>query len=203
MFIKSTNVKKRKKGMGFEEIKISKGFSGKNKRVKNDFYPTPTNAIIPILEYIENQNVWECACGDGAISSVLVNAGFNVISTDLNDYGYGKVGVDFLSQKSKLANTIVTNPPYNLINDFIEKANKLDIDEFLYLLPLDKLNGKARTFLMQKSGLYALYSFRGRLKFCGGKSPMMFHCWYHFKRGYVGDIKFKFIDTDDGNIKLF
>ena len=189
--------------MGFDEMKIAKGFSGKNKRVENDFYPTPANAIIPILKHIPSCNVWECACGDGAISTVLEQNGFNVVSTDLNDYGFGETGIDFLTQKYRLANTIVTNPPYNLINKFIEKATELKVTDFLYLLPLDKLNGKARTFLMQKAGLFALYSFRGRLRFVGGKSPMMFHCWYHFKPGYNGDVTFKFIDTDDGNFKMF
>jgi len=34
-------------------------------------------------------SIWEPACGDGAISKVLLAAGFDVVSTDLIDRGFG------------------------------------------------------------------------------------------------------------------
>jgi len=41
------------------------------------------------VESFEGQ-IWEPACGDGAISRVLEAAGYQVISTDLIDRGYGQ-----------------------------------------------------------------------------------------------------------------
>ena len=68
-------------------------------RQKDDFYPTPKEAIDALIK-VENlpKDIWEPACGNGAISKPLISAGHNVISTDLNDYGYGKTGVDFLME---------------------------------------------------------------------------------------------------------
>ena len=60
------------------------------RRVPHDFYPTPPEAIRALLsvETFEG-SIWEPACGDGAISKVLLEAGHEVVSTDLIDRGYG------------------------------------------------------------------------------------------------------------------
>ena len=70
---------------------------------KDDFYPTPPQAVLPLLPHLEligntQYDVWECACGDGAISKVLEENGLNVRSTDLIDRGYGDYGIDFLME---------------------------------------------------------------------------------------------------------
>jgi hypothetical protein len=54
------------------------------------FHPTPPRAVRALLTVEAFVGViWECACGDGAISRVLEAAGHQVISTDLVDRGYG------------------------------------------------------------------------------------------------------------------
>lgn len=60
------------------------------RRVPHDFYPTPPEAVRALLsvEAFEG-SIWEPACGDGAISKVLLAAGFDVVSTDLIDRGFG------------------------------------------------------------------------------------------------------------------
>ena len=60
------------------------------RRVPHDFYPTPPEAVRALLsvETFEG-SIWEPACGDGAISKVLLEAGHEVVSTDLIDRGYG------------------------------------------------------------------------------------------------------------------
>ena len=60
------------------------------------FYPTPpeaTQALLDREKFIGN--VYECACGDGAMSKVLIKNGYNVYSSDLIDRGYGKTKLDF------------------------------------------------------------------------------------------------------------
>ena len=83
------------------------------KRAAFEFYPTPPEAVRALLsvESFEG-SVWEPACGDGAISKVLEAAGYQVVSTDLIDRGYGAGRQDFLKSDRTFAKNIITNPPY-------------------------------------------------------------------------------------------
>lgn len=67
-----------------------------NPRAKNDFYATDPRAIELLLN-VENfsDKVWECACGEGHLSKVLESKGYDVISTDLIDRGFGTGGGRF------------------------------------------------------------------------------------------------------------
>lgn len=61
-------------------------------REKNDFYATNPHALeiaMPILKEILHNDIWECACGQGHLSKVLQDNGYNVKSTDLIDRGWG------------------------------------------------------------------------------------------------------------------
>ena len=84
-----------------------------------DFYPTPEWATEALLkqETFEG-NVWECACGDGAMSEVLKKFGYDVYSSDLYDRGYGDHGVDFTQSRKKVDN-VITNPPFHSAEDFV------------------------------------------------------------------------------------
>lgn len=91
------------------------------------FYPTPPRGVRALLAHEAFAGViWECACGDGAISRILEAAGFEVISTDLVDRGYGRGGHDFLADHATLVDHIVTNPPFSpprgLAARFVEHA---------------------------------------------------------------------------------
>lgn len=95
------------------------------RRLPNEFYPTPSEAVLALLS-VETFDgpIWEPACGEGAIARVLTDAGHEVVATDLNEYGYGEGGRDFLAEQRPLARHIVTNPPYGfgLADAFITKA---------------------------------------------------------------------------------
>ena len=92
-------------------------------REGHDFYATdPIAATLLIQNYQLNNNIWEASCGQGHLSKVFEDSGFNVKSTDLIDRGYGETGIDFLAQTGKFDGDIVTNPPYSLANQFVYKA---------------------------------------------------------------------------------
>ncbi|WP_319533255.1 hypothetical protein [uncultured Cohaesibacter sp.] len=116
-----------------------------------DFFPTPAWATYAL---INNENfegdIWECACGDGAMSAVLEETGNEVYSSDLYDRGYGESGIDFLTQQ-KIVPNIVTNPPYNSAQAFVEHANRLATRKFALLLRLAFLEGsnRAKTIFTQ------------------------------------------------------
>lgn len=105
------------------------GGAGKDKRRELDFYPTPKNVTRALMDFMFkedrfdfNTSIWECACGDGSMSEVLKEYCPAVYSSDLRSTGYGEVA-DFLHTNRKGEfNAIITNPPFNLSAQFIEKA---------------------------------------------------------------------------------
>ena len=82
---------------------------------RRDFYATPAWVTEALLQHVRFRGpVWEPCCGDGAMSSVLAEHGYDVVSTDIVDRGFGKPGVDFLASRDVPGGcrSIVTNPPY-------------------------------------------------------------------------------------------
>lgn len=109
-----------------------------------DFFPTPkwaTHALIDNEAF--KGEIWESACGNGAMSEVLEQTGQSVLSTDLYDRGYGEGGKDFILATHKSAN-IVTNPPYNAAEAFVRQGVQLAEKKFALLLRLAFLEGANR-----------------------------------------------------------
>lgn len=104
-----------------------------------DFYETPewcseiiSDRLIQYIDY-KNSEIWEPACGLGAISEVLSKY-WIVHSTDIVNRGYSsqvdtKDFLDYNTTTNKPNfnyNAIVTNPPYGkLLDKFIYKALEL------------------------------------------------------------------------------
>ncbi|MCO5129603.1 MAG: hypothetical protein M9932_03440 [Xanthobacteraceae bacterium] len=109
-----------------------------------DFFPTPRWATYAL---IDNENfsseIWESACGDGSMSRVLEETGQAVYSSDLYDRGFGDSGIDFLSPQ-RMAENIVTNPPYNCAEGFVASGVKHSRKKFALLLRLAFLEGANR-----------------------------------------------------------
>lgn len=115
-----------------------------------DFFPTPawaTHALIESEEFVGE--IWECACGNGAMSKVLATRG-PVISSDLYDRGFGEGGIDFL-EADWCADNIVTNPPFNAAEGFARQGVRLARRKFALLLRLAFLEGanRARTIFAE------------------------------------------------------
>lgn len=109
-----------------------------------DYFPTPAWATHALME---NEHfygeIWECACGDGAMSRVLARDGNHVRSSDLYDRGFGDIGIDFNTANAP-ADNIVTNPPYNTAEGFVRSGVKLARKKFALLLRLAFLEGANR-----------------------------------------------------------
>lgn len=118
-----------------------------NRRVPTsgaDFYPTPTwvtEALLGVESF--NGKILEPACGDGAIVKVLEAAGCRVDSADLFDWGYGKVGRDFLNFAG-IADNVVTNPPYTLAEKFVMKSLQVTTEKVALFLRLAFLESQRR-----------------------------------------------------------
>ena len=130
---------------------INGGFKPTTKRNADldgpDFYPTPRWATFALIDNEPFKgDIWECACGDGAMSNVLEETGNTVISSDLYNRGFGEIGHDFLST-SRRAPNIITNPPYHSAEGFVASALNQADRKFALLLRLAFLEGanRART----------------------------------------------------------
>ena len=92
-----------------------------------DFYPTPKECTIALLNFlaaagVKFSTVCEPACGDGAISKILEDNMYYTFSSDLRESGYGKPNVNFLTCEPIKADALITNPPFNIADQFILKA---------------------------------------------------------------------------------
>lgn len=109
-----------------------------------DFYPTPEWATYALVDNERfSGDIWECACGDGAMASVLKHASKSVRSSDLYDRGFGERGVDFIGSR-RPADNIVTNPPYNSAEAFVRTGTEQARRKFALLLRLAFLEGANR-----------------------------------------------------------
>lgn len=107
------------------------------------FYPTPAYLIEQFLQYEDPPGVvWDPCCGDGAILKVCEAEGYTTIGEDLFDRGYGTSGRDFLKAR-RSRGSILTNPPFHLMNEFIIKA--LDLGGYCaFLATFNYLGSKGR-----------------------------------------------------------
>lgn len=131
-----------------------------------DFFPTPewaTHALIDNEKF--EGKIWEPACGDGTMARVLGQTGREVEATDLFDRGFGEVGIDFL-QSHRIVDNIVTNPPYNSAEGFVEAGLRQSTRKFALLLRLAFLEGANRQrTIFAKSAPARVWVFSERITF--------------------------------------
>lgn len=172
----------------------------KEDREENDFYATQPIAAewLIKLENLDN-NIWECACGQGHLGKVFEEHGYNVLATDLIDRGYGQGGVDFLKSDGLFIGDIVTNPPYKYAQEFIEHALSLIPDGYkvCMFLKVQFLEGKARRKLYTNCPPRTVYISSSRIQ-CGRngdfKGSMVAYAWYVWEKGYKGDTVLKWFN---------
>jgi hypothetical protein len=163
---------------------------------RDDFYPTPpevTRALLSV-EKFEGQ-ILEPACGDGAMSRVLEDAGYSVTSADLVDRGYGNGARDFLMEQEKVEN-IVTNPPFKLVEAFIYQATALARRKVAILGRLGLLEGQERRMMWDAVPVARVWVFSRRVAMVkpgdpvygskGGKGGMIAYAWYVWEHGHNG-----------------
>lgn len=179
------------------------GVNPNAEREENDFYATNPNAIkivMPILKDFLHKNIWECACGQGHLSNVLKEYGYNVKSTDLIDRGYGEI-MNFLQCDNSFNGDILTNPPFKLADQFVKKSFEL-INEgnyAIFFLKVQFLESKSRKQLFANYPLKYLIVNSERQQCAKNadfehlKATTQCYCWYVFQKGYKGEPTIKWI----------
>lgn len=171
-------------------------------RNEYDFYPTPSCATEALLgvEFFEGE-IWECACGNGAISRILEYQGYKVKSSDLINRGYGQSPVDFLSPSLiRVTDNIVTNPPYALAEQFVRKALQVAQHKVAMLLKLSFLEGARRSAMFLSTPLARVHVFSRRLTMTRNGLPMssggmIAFAWFVWDHDYSGRPKLNWLLT--------
>lgn len=186
-------------------------------RSRNDFYITHKDTINALLDNEKfDNNVWEPACGNGAISECLNIRGYNVLSSDIFDYGYNNFNkkLDFL--KIDAANKdlyqqydIITNPPYSLSEEFVLKSIEVCKNKCALLLKIQFLETEFRfKHIFSKYPPKFIYVFSrrqacskfddfyqrdndGNILYNKKGEPLkvgsaVLYCWFIWEKGYNG-----------------
>ena len=185
---------KKKKGKNFSAN------NAKGQRKKSDFYETPysmTSHLLRVEEFDKSLTVCEPACGAGAISNILKKHWNNVIAYDVEK--------DFLLEYGNY-DYIITNPPFSIAYEFVQRAKRVATKKFAFLLPLSYLHGKKRyddiymdkTYGLKKVYVFTRYPMLGETLRDDGKynTGMMVYAWYIFENHFSGSPTIDWLDNN-------
>lgn len=172
-------------------------------REVNDYYATDPKAV-ELLMNLESfdKNILEPSCGEGHISDVLKSHGYNVVSRDLVNRGYGDVA-DFLSDDNVSWNgDIITNPPYKYAQEFVEKALQIipDGHKVAMFLKVQYLEGKRRRKMFDTMPPKRIWVSSSRLKcaingnFDKISGSATSYAWFVWEKGFRGDTIIKWFN---------
>ena len=173
------------------------GTSMSRERVENDYYATPPESTIALLEREKFfGGILEPCCGEGHISEVLKNYGYEVISNDLVDRGYGEFNEDYLKATELKADNVVTNPPFKYAKEFIEKSLHDTTGKVAMFCKIQLLEGVSRREMFENTPLKTVYVFTKRQNPLRNGSPVdengkkwastMCFAWFVWEHGYEG-----------------
>jgi len=175
-------------------------------RETHDYYATEPKAIELLLDLeVFSKNIWECACGGGHLSEVLLKAGFSVRSTDLVDRNYASELMDFLAidNVELWDGDIITNPPYKYAEEFVNKALSLIPKgrKVAMFMGIQFLEGKKRKEFIKRCPIKTVYVSSSRLN-CAkngnfdkyNSNSARCYAWYIWEKGYKGDTILKWFN---------
>lgn len=177
-------------------------------RAEHDFYATPPEAVKYLLNVEKfDTDIWECASGQNHIADVLKEYGYNVRTSDIVKRTPTTEQMDFLSCEEKnWEGAIVSNPPFTLAKEFVEKSlslvkNGQKVAMFLRLQFLDSLN---RYELFKKCPPKRVHVFSRRVRcakdgeFTHYKSGgVQSNAWFVWEKGYQGKVETDWINHDE------
>jgi hypothetical protein len=175
----------------------------KEERQCEDYYATSPHAVDLLLaEEDFSLKVWECACGEGHLSERMKFLGKDVYSSDLIDRGYGDSNIDFLNCIEETTRDIITNPPYKLALEFVQKSLELLRcgGKVAMFLKLTFLEGKKRKQFFISNPPKVLYVSSSRIicakngEFDKVTSSAVAYGWYVWEKGFKGETKIKWIN---------
>ena len=143
-------------------------------RQEADFYATPEAAFHPLIPYLTHvpKPIWEPASGDDRLVKWMNEKAIFAQGNDLRN------GYDFLKDATR-RETILTNPPFSLAQEFVDHAFSHS-DHVFMLLRLNFLGAGCRRDwwrLHEPSALFVLSDRPGFVMACKCKQTYCKHAW--------------------------
>lgn len=145
---------------------------------------TPAYAVDPLLPYIRRDwIVWEPAAGTGNIVNTLAPYVTGIIGTDIHG-DYAAPPHNFFDYQPRVFDAIVTNPPYSIKFDWLERCYGLG-RPFALLVPVETIGAQSAQRQMERYGAELLLLNR-RVNFempnkgwegSAAQFPVLWLCW--------------------------
>lgn len=178
-----------------------------SKRIESDTYYTPIPVITNFLQYnynLKSGTILEPTAGNGNIIKVIRDlyghsnhiSAVEIRKEEKNNLilnGASKVYIeDFLNFKPTIEyTTIISNPPYSLAQEIIEKCFEIATEktEIIMLLRTAFLESKRRYNFWQKHPLNGLYVLSQRPSFTGKGTDATAYGWFIWDGSNKQEIK--------------
>lgn len=181
--------------------------SEKYKREKEDFYATPVENVIEILERVPLKGtILEPCCGQGHIVKALREM-YEEDKIFSSDIVYRENAVcenhcqeikDFLKDDFEKVDNIITNPPFKYAKDIVEKSLEIANDKVIMLLKIQFLESISRKEFLENSPLKYVYVYSKRVNTLRDGltinptnnkkwSSAFLFCWFVWEKGYEGE----------------
>lgn len=158
-------------------------------RNPRDYYPTPPEAVTPLLPHLPREfSYWEPCAGDGALIDAL--PGRCIAATDIHPMRQDvERGDALVSDYSTQADLIITNPPWerSLLHPMIDRLSGLKPTWLLFDADWPHTR-QATPFLPHLRKIVSV----GRVKWIQGSkhSGKDNCCWYLFDKSSSGQVQF-------------
>lgn len=161
-----------------------------NKDGRGDNYETPKYVVEILLPYLEKTSIKTIWCPFDKDHSEYVNVlkdnGYTVISGHIDD------GKDFFKYEPESYDAIISNPPFSLKNQVLERCIGLG-KPFALLLSATCIQSASLIKIIAKANNFNFIIFNKRISYSGDRPP--FPSWY-FTSGLLDENKF-YIYTKD------
>ena len=188
------------------------GSCGNRERIENDYYATPeesTEAILKEIKFNETDVIFEPSTGGGHIVEVLKKFYPNnkIITNDLIYRGYPLDNqVDYLKEKICDCNITITNPPFKLAKEFIEKAIKTTSKYVIMFAKIQLIEGLDRYKFFQEHPPKYVYVFANRQNPLRNGNPLdengkkwcstMCFAWFVWEVEFKGEPVIRWLKTN-------
>jgi len=192
-----------------------KNFRARNKNNHDDYFPTYhalTRLYLDNIVFDTNDSFLEPCAGSGDITKILREYNYNdIMQCDIKPRNNEIIKQDFLKEypTNCKVDHIVTNPPFKLSVEFMDKCSKVSEKTISLLMPLGYLHGVDRYAKWYKEGinnfhLNICFPFVRRPLFGAQYDPSGLiptgatsFAWFYFTKELIKDTKIKWIHNQE------
>ena len=165
-------------------------------RQNEDYYATEPKALEIWPKRYDFKNVWEPAVGGGHLAKIFSEDGNLAKVSDIIDRNFPNTEIiDFLKFEGTWNGDIVTNPPFKMASQFLEKAISVVNPgaKIALFLPIRYLEGIARYEVMKNHPPKEIWVSVRRLTCARNGDPKEFakgsataYAWFVWEKGFTG-----------------